>query len=159
LKSLTAPDITADSLTLNDTTNQLVLDQLTITAPSTSTNTLTLPNYTGYLLANNLYGIPQYFIFTGLAQSIASTTTLALVDATGGTILLGLPSIASSSYDMRISVKKTTSSVNIVQVAPSGTERIDLVAGPTTRDISNAYGSITFMSYKPALSWFIVSQF
>jgi len=77
LKSLTAPDITADSLTLNDTTNQLVLDQLTITAPSTSTNTLTLPNYTGNLLANNLYGIPQYFIFTGLAQSIASTTTLA----------------------------------------------------------------------------------
>jgi len=159
LKSLTAPDITADSLTLNDTTNQLVLDQLTITAPSTSTNTLTLPNYTGNLLANNLYGIPQYIISTGLPQSINSTTSLALVDATGGSLILGLPSIASSSYDMRISVKKTTSSVNIVQVAPSGTERIDLVAGPATRDISNPYGSLTFMSHKPTLSWYIVAQF
>lgn len=93
-------------------------------------------------------------------DSVTASTTLdeghctVLADATGGAIVLTLPTAASAYSDglgRRYTAKKIDSGGNTVTLDGAGSETID---GATTKVLSAQYASVTIQSNGTA--WFIV---
>lgn len=88
--------------------------------------------------------------FADSPYTVPTTVDVVLVDATGGAVVVSLPTAAAGSGHV-FTVKKTDLSANAVTVTANGVETID---GSTTQPLSSQWQSVTVVS--SGLAWFII---
>ena len=155
-QSLTAPDITGDSLTLNNSTDQIVLGNTTITAPSLTSQTQTFIEYSGSLFPNNTNQIQKIsHIDDKTIQDIDSESRVIIVTTGGSITKLSLPELSTLTLDRIITIKKNSSSdTQQIEILLKGGDTIDGFG--TYAAVSTAYFCMSLASDISTGSWFII---
>jgi len=145
------------------TTNKVIIDPAASETVDTMT-TLTLYDFNDFVKihcdGSNYQVIASQI--RGTTRAITNTQTLdltdehklILADATGGAIIVNLPSAATVARGYKISVKKTDSTGSAITLTPSGGETID---GQSSLIINIQYATSSIIS--DGTNWFIDTEF
>lgn len=89
------------------------------------------------------------FVTVTTNTNLSSVQNAVLVDATGGNIIINMPSAVGANYDC--TVKRIDSSGNAVTIVPNGAQAID---GQATQQLQFQYTSVTMRSDNA--NWWII---